>query len=378
MVVELTLSDAIAFNLERHHLSERAPFETAIEVVGDIMGLNAQGALNFQISLWNRVEKLNPDFLPKALFRDRTLVRSWLMRNTVHIIPSERLPICRGALVESLMREWNRWTIKTGLKESPSSWEPHYSKILDLLEDGPLSLNQMIEALSWRGQDGKRKLSRIVREMSLKGILCHAEPSGYWHNETEHTFARLDNWLPKQKSIEPKKAREELLRGYLRAFGPASPQDFAYWTGKRVRDCKPVFESLSSSLESVLLKGQRGTLYALKDDILYTELAEEVPVVTRLLPAFDAIIMGHRDKGRLIDPKDRKKIFLPYGDVSATIVLDGRVQGVWNIRKIGDRRSLKINPFRKLSEHEIDGIEDEVERLRNFTEFEIEILWSEP
>ena len=73
MSIEVTPSEASYFNLTRHHLIERLPRGSALEAVADILGLNAQGALNYQLSLWNRVEGLNPSFLPRALQRARTL-----------------------------------------------------------------------------------------------------------------------------------------------------------------------------------------------------------------------------------------------------------------------------------------------------------------
>ena len=66
--MEIDLETAVHFTLGRQHLLERAPPDDAIAVVDDILGLNAQGALNFQLSLWNRVSELSHDFLPHALF----------------------------------------------------------------------------------------------------------------------------------------------------------------------------------------------------------------------------------------------------------------------------------------------------------------------
>ncbi len=212
--MEIDPETAARFTLERQHLIERAPPDHAIAVVDDIMGLNAQGALNFQLSLWNRVSELSRDFLPQALFEERSLVRSWLMRDTVHIVPVSRLELYRAALKRPLMTEWNRWTIKTGKKESPEAWEPLYPLVLERLEKHPLSMSELLEEMGWSGQDDKRTLSRLVREMSLRGLLCHAASSGPWYHNTEHTFARVDRWLPSLGEVPPEE-REALTEWFV-------------------------------------------------------------------------------------------------------------------------------------------------------------------
>ncbi|RLI10120.1 hypothetical protein DRO42_02370, partial [Candidatus Bathyarchaeota archaeon] len=89
MTLEVPLRTAALFTLSRHHLLERAPRDQALDVVDDILGLNAQGALNVQLSLWNRVSDLDTAFIPRALHVERSLVKTWVMRNTVHVIPAK-------------------------------------------------------------------------------------------------------------------------------------------------------------------------------------------------------------------------------------------------------------------------------------------------
>ncbi len=95
-------------------------------------------------------------------------------------------------------------------------------------------------------------------------------------------------------------ALTKLAVRYLRSYGPASFSDFAYWTGARVHDVKPAFREISDLLTEVLISGQRGTYLMLKEDV--PDLTEsDLEPFARLLPQFDALIMGHRDKTRFID-----------------------------------------------------------------------------
>jgi len=340
------------------------------------MGLNAQGALNFQFSLWNRVSELSRDFIPQALFEERSLVRSWLMRDTVHIIPASRLELYRAALKRPLMNEWNRWTVKTGKKESPEAWEPLYPQVLERLEKRPLTMNELLEEMGWSGQDDKGNLSRLVREMSHQGLLCHAASSGPWYHNTEHAFARVDRWLPSSAEDPPEEGKSlgELARRYLRSYGPATVSDFSYWSGMRVRDARPAFEAISDMTEEVSISGQRRKYLVLKEDMAQLCGTEDLSTHVRLLPQFDALVMGHRDKTRFIDPSHKSDIFLPRAGIAATILLDGMVTGVWKIRKHKKNWRLELSPFRNLSEEEHGAINLEVESLHYFTGFEINAL----
>ena len=139
---EATLEQLAYHNLERHSLIDRAPAVDAIRVIEEICGLNAQGALNYNLSLWSRVEGLDNQFIRDSM-RNKTLLRSWFMRNTVHIMTTRQAFIVRPALRESLVQEWDRWTVKTGSKLSPDSWMVHYDQVLAALADGPLAMNEL-------------------------------------------------------------------------------------------------------------------------------------------------------------------------------------------------------------------------------------------
>lgn len=377
-MIDISLREATLFTLERHHLIDRAPKEDAIEVVDDILGLNAQGALNYNISLWNRVSGLENDFISRALNEDRSLVRSWLMRDTVHIVPSASVHTLRRALRSSLMREWNRWTIKTGRKDDSSSWEPHYAGILEALESGPQTMAEIVHQAGRSGEDDRATISRIVREMSLTGLVCHATTKGPWYHNAEHAFARVDRWLPEPPyEITEREAGARLAEMYLEAYGPASVSDFSYWSGMRVREAAPIFEQISGSTEEVRIEGKRGKYLILGGDTDALSRAGEEPSWARLLPQFDALIMGHSDKSRFLDPQMKGEIFLPRADVAATILVDGQVYGTWSIRK-KKNWEVSLSPFHRPELDMRELVENEIDDLRRFTGFDIDVEWRRP
>jgi len=365
---KVTLEQLAYHNLERHSLIDRAPAVDAIRVIEDICGLNAQGALNYNLSLWARVEGLGNQFIRDAL-RDKTLLRSWFMRNTVHIMTTRQAFVACPALRESLVQEWNRWTVKTGSKERPDSIV-HYDEVLAALEEGPLSMSELLERYIPVSDHPRRILSRTVREMSLKGLVCNAEPRGPWYHDTEHTYADVKRWVPGMTEAEKNWAQVSLMTKYLRAYGPATVQDYAYWTGMKVSAAREVLRRIDSELVAVEASGQKGKLYVPGDTLQELDRVEVVPLV-RLLPKFDALIMGQRDKIRFRDEAARKRVFLPAAEVSATVLVDGRVEGVWVMKKEGDAWSLSVELFRELDEEHRDLLGSEIQRMKGFTGFEI-------
>ncbi len=364
-----TLERLAYYNLERHSLIDRAPKIDAIKVIEDICGLNAQGALNYNLSLWARVEGLDTQFIRDSM-RDKTLLRSWFMRNTVHIMTTRQAFVARLALRESLVQEWNRWTVKTGSKESPDSWTVHYGEVLAALDEGPLSMSELLDRYSPASEHPRRTLSRTVREMSLKGLVCNAEPRGSWYHDTEQTYADVKRWVLGMTETDKNRAQISLMTDYLLAYGPATVQDYAYWTGMKVSAAREVLRGLEPELAVVETSGQRGKLYVPRESLRGLDHAEATPLV-RLLPKFDALVMGHRDKTRFMDEATRKRVFLPTAEVSATVLVDGRVEGVWRIKKDGAAWNLSVELFKRLDEEHMDLLGSEIQSMKEFTGFEI-------
>lgn len=94
----LTWAQALAWRAHRHHLVQRAPRERMLRVVGEVCGLHAQLMSSAELSLWARVEGLEPDAVERALWQERTLVKTWAMRGTLHLLPAAEYPLWQAAL----------------------------------------------------------------------------------------------------------------------------------------------------------------------------------------------------------------------------------------------------------------------------------------
>ncbi len=94
----LRWAQVMAWRAARHHLDERAPAKAMLEVAGRIAGLHAQVLSSAELTLAARVEDLEPDAVRRALWAERSLVKTWAMRGTLHLLPAAEFPRWQAAL----------------------------------------------------------------------------------------------------------------------------------------------------------------------------------------------------------------------------------------------------------------------------------------
>ena len=97
-MLKLTWPQAAAWRVRRHHLDRRAPAGSMLAVASRLCGLHAQLMSSAELTVWARVEDLDRKAVQRALWEDRTLVKTWAMRGTLHLLPAGELPLWHAAL----------------------------------------------------------------------------------------------------------------------------------------------------------------------------------------------------------------------------------------------------------------------------------------
>jgi hypothetical protein len=194
----------------------------------------------------------------------------------------------------------------------------------------------------------------ILKETSYLGLTVYGEPCG-----RESCFARLDEWLPNMNltTIDEGMARQQLLKKYLSCYGPASPQDFACWSGMLTSEARQIIEE-NKSLRQVQLEGSREELWMLKEDFTIlekTDLEAEVP--SRLLPKYDSYLMGHKNRSRIIRDEMLQKVYRPVvGEVAATVLINGRIVGTWTSSRTKKALRISVKPLEKFTEKKLSSL----------------------
>ena len=340
---DLSWAQVHAFRLSRQHLTQRAPKKELVRIVGEIGGVQAQVMTAAELQVAVRVD-CSVDHVRKALWKDKTLVKTWLMRATLHLVPAVDLPVYAAAMGSYGMRNTNAW-----LKWMQIT-EPELTDLVDAIGDAldaqAMTREELIAKVG-RGRPERVQLAMksgwggVLKPVARKGRLCFGPSRGQ-----SVTFVRPEKWLGSWREVDPAVALTELARKYLRAYGPATKRDFARWWGTWPGVGNSAWAGLSEELVPVSIEGQRADLLAADVDRIND--AQTEPTV-QMLPPFDPYLMGHSTRDHLFATQYRSRVSRVAGWISAVVLVDGRVIGTWTQQPAKKTLNVTVEPFAKLS-----------------------------
>ena len=371
----LTWPRVLAWRLRRQYLDHRATQGEALDVVRQICGLHAQVMSSAELTLWARVEDLEPDAVQKALWEERSLVKTWAMRGTLHLLPASELPIWVGA--QGVLKPRHHapsWLRYFGLTREEA--ESLIAAIPEALADRMLTREELAQEVG-RLVDSKElggKLRQswgaLLKPAAFRGHLLFAPSIGQ-----NVRFARPDRWLEDWQPVDTEEAAREVTRRYLGAYGPATREEFARWFGT-VSPARAgrLIEGLGEEVASVEIEGSQAWMLA---EHLPELEATEPSGVVRLLPAFDHyVVAAPRNREAVLPEALKRRVYRSQGWLSPVLLVDGRMEGVWRHERKGGRLIVDIEPFAKQPEWVRRATEEEAEHLSRFLGGELELTWS--
>ncbi|HKE98078.1 MAG TPA: winged helix DNA-binding domain-containing protein [Actinomycetes bacterium] len=361
VTARLTWGQVRAWRLARQQLVERVPAGRMLAVAGEVCGLHAQVPSSAELQVWARVDGVGPQDVRDALWERRSLVRTWCMRGTLHLLTAEDLPGYVAAL-----RTHDRWWKGAWLRMIGFSAE-ELRAILDAIADSlgeePLTREELAERVA--GQVGPRARERmlsgwgeLLKPAAFEGSLICGPPRGQ-----SVTFVRPDRWLGGWREPTADAAWRAVVRRYLRAYGPATREELARWWGMQPAPAGRVLAAQGDELAQVDVEGRRA--WALAEDVPGMRVAD-LRAPARLLPGFDVYVAGTRPRGSLVDPGVEARVFRAAGWVSPVVLVDGTVAGVWRHERAGGRVEVTVELFRELEPRRLEEIGREADRLGSF------------
>lgn len=365
--------DVVAFRLRMHHLSERLGEGNLAEATGRC-GVQDSPPGSALLSLHARVQGVSPAGVETAIGEDKTLLRTWCMRGSPHLIPtSEASVFTTGVLPVEEQGErhliggvgWALDRLGMSLTEAVQLIEAGVREVLpgrrlaitDLGEEVARQVTPALPAhlrIRWeeegpyaQGQPlGEAVVHFCLRILALRQVVCFAPRTG-----NKAPFVLMEEWLDTPAPpLDPGQARAELLRRYLRSYGPSTRAHFAAWLGVRVRDVGPWWEELAGELVPV---DDNGAAWLLEED---AAKLGEVAAATgiRLLPPGDPYTQL-RDRWSILDERLHREVWRSAGS-PGTVLLDGEIVGTWRHRSTRGRMYLHLNIW---TPEELSGVQRE-------------------
>jgi hypothetical protein len=318
--------------LLRQMLLERKSISVA-NAVARLVALQAQYAPSPYVALWARLESVTKERVDRAFARG-SIVSASTFRTTLHVMAAAQYPFIVAAKIE---KERGRIA---NLGIDMESFRAAFS-------NEPLSGAAIREvAARALGTDDEWTAAFALRALPFVRL----PPIGPWPHTKPPPAVLYRDPLP-----DAAEAAIRVVRAYLAAYGPATRDDVAQYTGFRFRQIAPALESLRA------VEGDDGLTYY---DVPRAPVAgERVGAPVRFLPAFDSMILAHRDRARIVPPEYTEAVFNKKNATTKnTFTVDGFVAGAWRIEK----GKLAVEPFAPLPlkwQREVDA---EGERLRAF------------
>ena len=293
------------------------------DAVARLVALQAQYAPSPYVALWSRVQGFRKEQLTEA-FRDGSIVKAGTLRTTLHVSTRKDYPAVAAAYIETQRARAERLGVDALRSAAPA---------------GPTEGAELIE-LGHRvlGTNDRWDVSFALRALPF----VRAAPVGPWPHTKPPPFLYWREPLP-----EAGEAATRVVRGYLAGYGPATREDIQQFTGLRLGQIDAALEGTA----------ERGGLYDLPRA---PRAAADVPAPVRFLPAFDSIILAHRDRSRIVPPEYVDVVFNKKNATTRnTFTIDGFVAGAWRIEK----KRIAVEPFAPLPARARREVDAEGERL---------------
>lgn len=269
----------------------------------------------------------------------RKVVRSWVLRGTLHLAAAADLRWLLALAAPALLTRTAAAYREVNLDEA--AFRKILPAIRQCLQGGQqLTREELFTSLARRRIDTEgHRGGRILYRAAQTGLICLGDPRG-----KQARYALLDEWLPAQPELPREDALKKLAQRYFASHGPATLADFSWWSGLAAGEARAALEMAAPGLTHALFEG--GTVWWSKRTQAPAQPAGK-PLL-QLLAGFDEYVLGYTDRKAIVDTAHAGKLMTPNGLFRPALLLGGRVAGTWQAEAKKGGLSISTAPFTPL------------------------------
>jgi hypothetical protein len=332
--------------LTRHRLHQQQLVKPQFDNPGDVVEwLGAVQAQDFFGALWTIGQRMNKTVVESEVEKavnDRTIVRTWPMRGTLHFVaPKDARWMVKYLTPRVVSRTASLYRQaeldKKVFTKSKKLW-------IKALEGGnQLTRDELYEILE------RNKISTantrglfILGYIAQEGVICFGSRKG-----KQQTFVLTDEWLPSFPMPDKDEALGGLAIRYFTSHGPAVLEDFMWWAGLPKGEASAVLASVRSQLNEETINGKR---YYFSSSAKSGKIN---PATAYLLPTYDEYGIAYKERDAIIDLADLKKMGGPF---FSGIMMNGKMIGSWKRTIKKDSVHIETQAFRPFTKAQKSAI----------------------
>jgi hypothetical protein len=343
----------------------RPTSKTAGEVVGRLGAVQAQDYAASKWGIAQRTSGLTDAEIEKEI-DDGAIVRTHVLRPTWHFVAAADIAwmlALTAPRVHAANAHWYRW-----LEVDDAVARRSRSVIAKSLKDGMHLTRAELGAALTKAKiqiANTTRLACIVMRAELDGVICSGARRG-----KQFTYALLEERVARPAALERDAALFELARRYFTTRGPATVDDFAWWSGLTKADAKRGVEAAAADLEHETIEGR-----SYWSPVGARPARISSPLV-HLLPNFDEYFIGLKDRSALAARlkssgiKQRTTVLAGY-----FLAVNGQMVGGWRRTIVGRTVVVEPKPLIRLSEAERRAVEVAARKFGRFLESPVQIRW---
>lgn len=336
------------------------PGSSVLDVVRETGGLQAQESLAGALSVRARGDgALTASDVDRARLEERSVVRTWAMRGTLHLVATEDIGWLLPLLEPVFVAKDRSRLAQLGVDDGAAARGVRVIRDF-LARHGPATRPEIRKELMARRIPSEgQATTHLIYLAALQGFICCSADKGLGTYE----FVLLDNWVTRGPALPRESGMIELARRYIGAYGPATPEDFAIWSGLPAREVRLGWSGITSELIEVEALGKPAWL--LESHAGWLDERMTLPVV-RLLPRWDTYLRGYRRRDIAVAPEHVKRLLPGGGIQNTTLLVDGRLVGTWQLKRTAKQVEVVIEPFEQLTPDVTDAVEAEAFDVERF------------